>query len=174
MAEIGKISKCSKAYCLRQNGNIKHVYKWCSWPKRIFFAPKQGCITLRVWLGFREEIPASDSLRLIMDGSDYLFIHLSAPLLSFPLSACSVFYVRKRGQPGGKEDEAKNSFILGGGRETTEAVLFLDVVRIDATHSRLLQVTCHTCSHRVSDLLWYYLLVTRRLGEQVSAVAAVL
>lgn len=43
--------------------------------------------------GFREEIPASVSLLLIIDVSNYLFIHLSSPLLSFPLSACSVFDV---------------------------------------------------------------------------------
>lgn len=46
-------------------------------------------MTLGVWSGFREEISASDSLLLIIDASDYLFIHLSSPLLSFPTSAWS-------------------------------------------------------------------------------------
>lgn len=81
---------------IKQYSNIR-----CSWGKAIVFPPKQGDISLRVCLGFRQEIPASDNLRLIIDGSNYLFIHLSS-LFSFPRSACSAFKVRKRGQLGKK------------------------------------------------------------------------
>lgn len=53
-------------------------------------APQQGYITLGPGPGRREEIADSDSLLLIIDVADYLFIHLS-PALSFPLSAWSDF-----------------------------------------------------------------------------------
>lgn len=83
--------------------------------KAIVFAPKEGYMTLGVWSGFREEISASDSLLLIIDGSDYLFIHLSSPLLSFPTSAWSGSPSLKRGQPGGNVKKTRHSFILDVG-----------------------------------------------------------
>lgn len=57
----------------------------------------KGYIRLEVWMGFTEEIPVSDSLLLIIDGSNDLFIHFASSLLCFPLYAWSGFQVGQRG-----------------------------------------------------------------------------
>ena len=105
-----------------------------------YFCTKTRLYSTGVWSGFREEIPASDSLHLIIDGSNYLFIHLSSPLLSFPLSAWSTFWAGKRGQLGGKRDEARQ--VRPCFRWRRREVIFLYPVRTGATHSKCPQETC--------------------------------
>lgn len=74
---------------------------------------KPGYITLRALLGVEEKTSAYIGLLLIIDGSNYLFIHLSSRLLSSVSLVCNLNW--KRGQFGGKGDDARSGFSLDGG-----------------------------------------------------------
>lgn len=74
---------------------------------------KPGYITLRALLGVEEKTSAYIGLLLIIDSSNYLFIHLSSRLLSSVSLVCNLNW--KRGQFGGKGDDARSGFSLDGG-----------------------------------------------------------
>lgn len=116
-------------------------------------------------MGFRQEIPASDSLRLIMDGSNYLFIHLSSSLFSFPLSACSAFKSKNEGNSARGPAAARFKMVEGSKPEYCFHV-WSDVVPQT--------VDSHRQGGGFLKPVCYCLLLARHLGEQVFAVTAVL
>lgn len=134
--------------------------------KKTVFAPKQGDISQRVCLGFRQEIPASDSLRLIMDGSNYLFIHLSSSLFSFPLSACSA---SKSKNEGNSEGPAAAPFKMVEGSKPEGPCYFH--VQSDVVPQT---VDSHRQGGGFLKPVCYCLVLARRLGAQVFTVTAVL
>lgn len=94
LCRISKINSI-KGYCLWQNITIKITQQYHT---QLFMRhDKEQCsiaFVLGLWPGFREEIPDSDTLHLIIDVSDYLFS--SSPLSS----VCLVWFLslEKKGQ----------------------------------------------------------------------------
>lgn len=104
--EAGKISKhnCSKAW---QNRHIKQYSNTGRSLGKACFCTKTRQYKTRVCLGFREQIPASDGVCLIIDGSNYLFIHLS----SFLCLPTLPFESENKGNLAGRKDEGWSRFI---------------------------------------------------------------
>lgn len=85
-----------------------------------------------VQCGFREETPAFDSLLLIIDAPDYLFIHLFSPFLCLPALLPNL----KKAQHVG-EKEKLAGFIFCGGIKTRGLAALLICCKFDAHHKSL-------------------------------------